>query len=236
MLHSSQVTPGSGPSKLGFCRESRAVLEKLWDSASGFRGLMAAAPEPDGSRLWPLLLFLHGSGERGDDTELLKRHGPPKLVAAGRRLQGFLLAPQAPAEAEWDIAGLETLLLEALARLPVDRERIYLTGVSRGGYGAWRLAARRPDLFAALAPICGWGDPADAVLCRDIPTWVIHGGRDTRVPPAHSERMVRARTDLGRGAPIRLSIYPEDPHDSWTRAYEQDDLLDWLFRQWRPMP
>ncbi|HTO94351.1 MAG TPA: PHB depolymerase family esterase, partial [Bacteroidota bacterium] len=109
-------------------------------------------------RAWPLVLFLHGAGERGTRVELVKRHGPPKLAAAGRQFPFILVSPQCPEDEYWSVPVLKALLDRILATYRVDRSRIYLTGLSMGGNGTWRMAMAYPDLFAAIAPICGWGD------------------------------------------------------------------------------
>jgi predicted peptidase len=108
----------------------------------------------------------------------------------------------------------------------VDVNRIYLTGLSMGGYGSWTLAAAHPERFAAMAPICGGGDPADAKKLKDIPTWVFHGAKDEVVPPKASEDMVEAiKTE---GGDIRYTLYPEANHDSWSETYDNPELYTWF--------
>jgi len=192
----------------------------------------------EGQTRWPLLLFLHGAGERGDNLELVKKHGPPKLIAAGRVLPFLVVAPQCPADDWWDSArqvlALRTLLDDLIASHRVDRDRIYLTGLSMGGYGTWRLAAEYPEMFAAIAPICGGGPWYRANVLRSIPTWVFHGANDPVVPLREAEVMVEALKRAG-GQP-RFTVYPNTGHDAWTATYENAELYEWLLQHRRGAP
>ncbi|HKJ67669.1 MAG TPA: alpha/beta hydrolase-fold protein [bacterium] len=127
---------------------------------------------------WPLVLFLHGAGERGTDLNLVTKHGPPKLAAAGERFPFIILSPQCPEDRRWKSGPLKRLLDRVKLNFRVDETRIYLTGLSMGGYGTWHLAARYPEYFAAIAPICGAGDPEHAETLRDVPVWAFHGAQD----------------------------------------------------------
>jgi predicted peptidase len=191
----------------------------------------------DSGTRWPMLLFLHGAGERGDDIEKVKQHGPPKLIAQGRSFPFVVVSPQCPQDGWWSsdlqIAALDALLNETVESLRIDRTRIYLTGLSMGGYGTWKLAAAYPHRFAAIAPICGRGDPASAAALRDVPAWVFHGAKDEVVPLKNSEDMVAALKAAG-GDP-KFTVYPEAGHDSWTAAYEGQELYDWFLRHKRPL-
>ncbi len=196
---------------------------------------LPAGYENDPARRWPLLLFLHGAGERGDDLELVKKHGPPRRIAEGRTYPFIVAAPQCPAGAWWeDVRQVQTLaaLLDELERaLRVDPDRVYLTGLSMGGYGTWRLAAEYPDRFAAIVPICGGGRWFMADRIRHLPAWVVHGAKDTVVPPQESQLMVEALRRAGGAVEFRLD--PEAGHDSWTAAYDEPQLYEWLLRQVR---
>ncbi len=176
---------------------------------------------------WPLVLFLHGAGERGSDLNRVKIHGPAKLAAGGRDFPFILVAPQCPDEAWWDHATLTALLDEVGDRYAVDRRRVYLTGLSMGGYGTWDLATRQPERFAAIAPICGGGVAYLAARrLKEVPTWVFHGAKDQVVPISESERMVEALK--GAGANVRFTVYPEAGHDSWTETYNNPEFYEWL--------
>jgi len=184
---------------------------------------------------WPLMLFLHGAGERGDDIALVRRHGPPKLVEE-RPLPFVILSPQCPTGTTWSamIDGLAALLEDAKRRYRVDPARLCVTGLSMGGFGTWALAAARPDLIAAIAPICGGSDwfhgfPLRALRLWQMPVWAFHGAKDQVVPPSGSRELVEALQALG--GPARLTIYPDAGHDSWTAAYESPELYRWLLAQ-----
>ncbi|MEA3368586.1 MAG: prolyl oligopeptidase family serine peptidase [Planctomycetota bacterium] len=190
---------------------------------------------PESKQRWPLVLFLHGAGERGDDLEKVKVHGPPKLVGKGKALPFLCVSPQCPKGGWWDrpdqVAGLVALLDHLQKTLRVDPDRVYLTGLSMGGFGTWALAMKEPKRFAAIAPICGKGDPSKAERIAHLPTWVFHGGKDRVVPTRHSEEMVEALKAAG-GDP-KLTVYPDAGHDSWTRTYENPEFWKWLLAQRR---
>ncbi len=149
-------------------------------------------------RRWPVILTLHGRGEAGDDIGQVRNQGLPRHVEAGARLPFAIVAPQSP-DWTWDVAALSNLLDEVIRRYRIDEERVYLVGNSMGGNGTWSLAAHSPGRFAAIAPICGRGDPAMAGRLRHLPTWAFHGADDRIVPPEESERMIAALQRRGRG-------------------------------------
>ncbi len=121
---------------------------------------------------------------------------------------------------------LAALLDDVCRRYAVDEGRLYVTGLSMGGYGTWSLAARQPDRFAAIAPICGGGDPQAAAGFAQVPAWVFHGAKDNVVPLERSEEMVQALRDAG--AEVRFTVYPDADHDSWTETYANPELYEWL--------
>ena len=189
--------------------------------------------EPD--RKWPLLVFLHGAGERGDNLDAVKIHGPPKLAEAGKKIPFIVIAPQCPKDSWWPWQPVMPLIEQLEKDLRVDSERIYLTGLSMGGYGTWNLATRYPEKFAAVAPICGGGVPYLAKRIPNLPVWAFHGGKDTVVPPVESQRMIDALKKNGN-AHTWLSIYPEAGHNSWTEAYDTEALWQWMLDQQRGKP
>ena len=178
---------------------------------------------------WPLVLFLHGAGERGTDLDLVKRHGPPRLVEEGRKYPFILVSPQCPEDEYWSVPVLRALLDGVLARYRVDRSRIYLTGISMGGNGTWRMAIACPDVFAAIAPICGWGNPAKVAVLKGLPAWAFHGKKDPVIAFERGEIMVRNLQAAGGN--VRFTAYPEAGHDSWTETYQNPELYEWLMRQ-----
>ncbi len=174
----------------------------------------------------PLLLFLHGMGERGSDLNLVKTYGPPARIENGLELPFVVAAPQCPADEIWQPYTLAALLEDIIKRYKIDRARIYLTGLSMGGSGTWALANARRDLFAAIAPICGPFTMIDPVRFTDIPVWCFHGAMDDTVPVEDSVRMVKWLR--GNGADVRFTVYPDAGHDSWTQAYDGTELYDWF--------
>lgn len=185
---------------------------------------------------WPLVLFLHGAGERGDRLELVKKHGPPMLAEKGKALPFILVSPQCPRDGWWpkETAMLADLLDEVVARHRVDVDRVYVTGLSMGGMGTWALAAAQPRRFAAIAPICGGGDPATAERISHLPVWAFHGARDRVVPLKATQDMVDALKRAG--AEPKLTVYPNAGHNSWTAAYDDKQLYEWLASQKRTQP
>ncbi|MFT5324504.1 MAG: putative peptidase [Planctomycetaceae bacterium] len=189
---------------------------------------------PDGYEkqdAWPLLIFLHGSGERGSDIELVKKHGPPKLVDAGRKFPFIVVSPQCPKNQHWQASVLDGLLDGLQSKLKVDPKKIYLTGLSMGGQGTYSWAALSKERFAAIVPICGSGDRTWGPRLAGLPTWIFHGVKDTAVPFEKSEQMVKALKNAGFDP--KFTIYPEAGHDSWTETYDNPKLYKWLLQQSR---
>lgn len=180
--------------------------------------------EPD--KKWPLILFLHGMGERGDNLDKVKDHGPPKLIAEGKEFPFIIVSPQCPRTQLWVPSELTHLLDEVEAKYTVDKDRIYVTGLSMGGFATWALAGDQPERFAAIAPVCGGGEPAMAWRFRRLPAWVFHGAKDETVPLERSQQMVDALKKFG-GDP-KFTVYPEAEHDSWTETYNNPELYDWF--------
>ena len=187
---------------------------------------------------WPLVLFLHGAGERGADLQKVAVHGPPKLVAQGRQFPFILVSPQCPAGQVWDESALVGLIDSIQSRYRVDPTRVYVTGLSMGGYGTWLLAQKHPGRFAAVAPVCGGGDrirsllPSQVESLKTLGVWAFHGAKDNVVPLSESERMVEAFKRIGV-QDIQLTVYPEANHDSWTVTYENPALYEWLLKHHR---
>ncbi len=196
--------------------------------------------EPDSS--YPLILFLHGAGERGTDNTQNLKYITELFLDAGTRehYPAYVLVPQCKPGARWTpadwfskpnepITSVVDLLDSLSASLPIDKTRIYVMGLSMGGYGTWYLITRYPEKFAAAIPICGGGDWNQAHTIRHIPVWVFHGKKDTIVKPEQSRRMVQALKKAG-GKP-RYTEYKKAGHDSWTPAMQEPELLEWLFHQ-----
>ncbi|WP_072038950.1 prolyl oligopeptidase family serine peptidase [Flavihumibacter solisilvae] len=181
----------------------------------------------DTSTRWPLMLFLHGSGESGSDIEKVKVHGPPSLAAKSKQFPFIVVSPQSAVPNGWDVEMLYQLIQDVKKRYRVDDSRVYLTGLSMGGFGTWSLAMKYPDEFAAIAPVCGGGDTAGIWKLRHIPIWCFHGAKDDVVLPASSIKMVEAARKYN--PEVRFTLYPEANHNSWDSAYNSSDsLYDWF--------
>ena len=207
----------------------------------------------DAAKKYPLVVFLHGSGERGSDNAQQLKHGGPVFVTkeAQKKYPAFVVFPQCPKESSWaklsftdkekkvQMAEQPTeparLVMELIAKMEkensIDPNRIYLGGLSMGGYGTWDLLARYPNRFAAAVPICGGGDPTKAASFKEVPIRVFHAVDDPAVPVERSREMVKALKDAG-GSP-KYSEYDHGGHASWDIAFAEPDFLSWLFEQKR---
>ncbi len=189
-------------------------------------GYLLYLPKDYSKQKAPLLLFLHGSGERGvGNLPLVKKHGPPKIVEH-KPLPFVVVSPQCPTDQRWDAAVLSELLDEIVANYEIDENRIYLTGLSMGGSGTWLLAASDQQRFAAIAPLCGRGELASAKKLAGLPTWVFCGAKDRQQTVQNAKDMAQAITNAGGKA--KLTIYPDLPHDCWTVTYDNPEFYTWL--------
>ncbi|MBC8186453.1 prolyl oligopeptidase family serine peptidase [candidate division KSB1 bacterium] len=175
---------------------------------------------------YPLMLFLHGAGERGKNLQKVAIHGPAKLIKQGKKFPFIIVSPQCSENQWWDIESLDLLLKDMSSQYRVDENQIYLTGLSMGGYGTWAMAMEYPHRFAAIAPICGGGNPVIAGKIKHLPTWVFHGAKDDVVPLKNSQDMVDALKETG--GDVKFTIYPEAQHDSWTETYNNPELYEWF--------
>jgi predicted peptidase len=195
---------------------------------------------------FPLVIFLHGAGERGRDNEIHIKHIMDLFLDPKYRAKYacYVLAPQCPKGKYWADYNKDGSLSEKPSRLTemvveliekvskefaIDKSRIYITGVSMGGYGTWDLLARYPNKFAAAIPICGGGDEKTASKIKNIPIWAFHGAKDDIVKPHQSRSMIKAIQTEG-GLP-GYTEYPDVEHNSWVQAYQEPHLLPWLFEQ-----
>lgn len=180
---------------------------------------------------FPLLIFLHGSGERGDSIELVKKHGPPSFVENRSDFPFITVSPQCPIGTWWNIEDLQQMLEQLLLIYRIDKSRIYLTGLSMGGFGTWSWACKFPEQFAAIAPVCGGGDLQFADELKSTPVWAFHGESDDVVPVKRTVEMVEAVNANGGSA--KMTIYPGVGHDSWVNAYNEEELYKWLLQHIR---
>lgn len=203
----------------------------------------------DAGKKYPLVLFFHGAGERGNDNRKQLIHGMKEFASDAMmdKYPCFVLAPQCPEGQQWVDAPWSAdahqmakeptkafrqslALVEALQKqFSIDSTRVYVTGLSMGGFGAWEAVQRRPDLFAAAIPICGGGDPAYAKNVAQTAVWAFHGADDDAVKPSRTEAMIAAVTPLSKR--VKVTIYANTGHDSWSKTYSDPKVLDWLFAQ-----
>ncbi|MDR1384323.1 MAG: prolyl oligopeptidase family serine peptidase [Planctomycetaceae bacterium] len=185
----------------------------------------------DSDKKFPLLLFLHGAGERGDKIDTVAVHGPPKLLITNQEVTEkcpfIVVSPQCKNGYYWSPAQLLLLLDDVEKNYKIDKSRIYVTGLSMGGFGSWMITSLAPERFAAVAPICGGFEPTQANKFVDVPIWAFHGDADSTVSPELSKKMAKAIEDAG-GKKIRLTIYPGVEHDSWTQTYDNMELYHWF--------
>lgn len=229
----------------------------------GYKYLLArpAGYETVSGKTWPLLLFLHGSGERGDDVWAVAKHGPPKLLRAdtpapadesssdhaqrtaarNALVENFIVvSPQCPKNTWWDTTALLALLDEVSKNEKVDPSRVYLAGLSMGGYGVWELGLAHPERFAAVIPVCGGGSFGTLFQShtlkrqelRTLAVWAFHGAKDETVPVTESERMVE-RLQALKVREAKLTVYPDARHDSWTATFANPEIYQWLLRHER---
>jgi predicted peptidase len=194
-----------------------------------------------GSKRWPLIVFLHGSGEKGTNINLVKMHGPPKIVETQPDFPFILVSPQCPfGYCWWSDEAVLALIDDICHRYKVDQKRIYLTGLSLGGYAAWSLATTHPEKFAAVAPMCGGGDPADVTWMaqqkpgafKKLGVWAFHGAKDDVVRLTESQEMVDAFKKAGC-TDFQLTVYPNAGHNCWTEAYANPRLYEWFLQHRR---
>ena len=181
----------------------------------------------------PTILFLHGSGEQGDDGKKQATQGLGNAIKLAEDKWNFIVIfPQKP-PGKGGFAEHEKLILDIVEKTKkeykVDDKRFYITGLSMGGYGTWTLTCKYPTMFAAAAPICGGGNPADAAKIKDLPIWNFHGDKDTAVPIKRSQDMIDAVKAAG-GTP-KFTIYPGVGHNSWDKAYREENLNEWFLQQ-----
>ena len=196
------------------------------------------ADSANGGHGWPLVLFLHGSGERGTDLVKVARSGPMGLIQNGRQFPFAVVAPQCPDDEWWDAQPLRLLVLQLQKQYGFDPDRTYVTGMSMGGFATFDLITRYPELFAAAVPVCGGGDPflvSDIGKLKTMPVWAFHGADDPIVPVARSVEMMDKLKAIG-DSNVRLTIYPGIGHPAWRKAYVEDDLYTWLLAQHRSQP
>ncbi|HEX7905752.1 MAG TPA: alpha/beta hydrolase-fold protein [Chitinophagaceae bacterium] len=209
----------------------------------------------DAAKKYPLIYFLHGAGERGNDNEAQLIHGSKLFLKDDIRKNypAIIVFPQCPVNSFWSNVDFkiedgkrnfhfkgdgeptiamklaQELLYKIIREYPVQKKQIYVGGLSMGGMGTFEIVRRNPKLFAAAMPICGGGAPATAVKMKKTKWWIFHGAKDDVVPPELSEKMVKALQEAK--ATVKFTLYPEANHNSWDAAFAELELLSWLFSQ-----
>lgn len=193
---------------------------------------------------WPLILFLHGAGERGTNIWRADFHGPSKYIVEHPEFPFILVTPLCPAGEIWSNDSLLALLDDVEETYRVDKTRVYLTGLSMGGFGTWELGTSYPERFAAIVPICGGGRTINIILAakgyapdklaalKPLGVWAFHGAKDKVVPPSETEHMLEALKEA-KVEEIKYTVYPEATHDSWTETYNNPELYQWLLQHQR---
>jgi predicted peptidase len=240
----------SSPSSALLSNKLRAVTNE-----HGYDYLVSQPPssEGDSPRRWPLILFLHGAGVRGANVTDLAVHGLMKLLSGGTELTApeidvgrdvaarfVVVAPQCAHYEVWNEAELLRLLDDVSEKFHVDPDRVYLTGLSMGGFGVWSAGMRYPQRFAALVPICGGGRITDIAASaeaqpaalRSLGVWAFHGARDRIVPLDESQRMIDALRKVGQ-TNVKFTVYAEGEHDAWSATYANPELYRWLLQHAR---
>lgn len=186
----------------------------------------------DSKKDFPLIVFLHGAGERGTDLSKVSVHGPLQYIKEGNKIDAVILAPQCPEGVYWQPHEVAALVKKVINENRIDENRVYLTGLSMGGYGVWATGGEYPELFAAMAPVCG------AIYrpiyrnishIQEMPIWVFHGALDDVVSPANSNEMVK--TLKVAGSDVKYTVYPFANHNSWTETYNNPELYEWMLAQ-----
>jgi predicted peptidase len=198
----------------------------------GYTNFLLYLPrEYDPSRKWPLLVYLHGSAERGDDAGVVRHLGPPHQIELGNDLPFIVVSPQCPDGSRWIPEKVVKLIEHVGRRFAVDADRVYLTGYSMGGFGTWETACFDPERFAAIVPVAGGGDVAQAKRLVNLPIWAFHGAKDEVVPPEASRKMVDAVRKCG--GHVDFTMLPGCGHGICDPTYRDRRLSDWLLAQRR---
>jgi len=188
--------------------------------------------EQEEAKSWPLILFLHGAGEIGDNLEMLRVQALPKVIEQKDDFPFIVVSPQCPSGSSWhnEFIALDELMQEIIDNYKVDQSRLYLTGLSMGGFAAWDYAIVHPDWYAAVIPICGGTSyPYNLDLIKEVPIWVFHGAKDDIVPIEESQIAVDALLNVG--GKVKFTVYPEAGHDAWTETYNNPEVFQWLLEQ-----
>jgi predicted peptidase len=235
--------------QFSFCQSSSRFSINKYVQGTDTLNYRFLFPDADPLQKYPLVIFLHGSGERGDDNEAQLKWGVANFATDQNMVlhPALVIAPQCPRNLDWANLSREGgtmkllptptkpmelligLIQQMIKTMPVDTNRIYITGLSMGGYGSYDAIERYPHLFAAAVPVCGGGDVSKAATIAHIPIWIFHGAEDPGVDPNNALDMLNALRKAG--AHPGLTMYPSTGHFSWLAAYSDERMMEWLFRQ-----
>ncbi len=177
---------------------------------------------------WPMIVYLHGASLRGTDVNRVKRYGLPRMVEKNGEFPFVLLSPQSPPGKAWQPERVDRVVEHVLSAYRIDPDRVYLTGLSLGGYGTWATAAAFSNRYAAIAPISGGGVAAFVDSLKRTPVWAFHGAKDTAVPLSESQSMVDALNIIG--GDVRFTVFPKGEHDVFLQVYRNPDLYEWFLQ------
>ena len=250
IIHSLILSAAIFTTNSSYCQQSLFSPMKYSNGKGDTLYYRFLSPDYNPIRKYPLVIFLHGSGERGNDNLAQLKWGVSNFATDNnlKMYHSFVIAPQCPANKTWNdlkydriseikfndtASGVNDLLIglinKAIKDYPIDTNRIYITGLSMGGFGTYDLIMRYPNMFAAAAPVCGGGDTSKANIIKHIPIWIFHGAEDFSVNPKYSLNMVYALTKAG--AHPGYTQYPTVGHFSWVAAYSDQMFMEWLFSQ-----
>ena len=199
--------------------------------ALDYLAYLPASYAHDTAKQWPLVIFLHGSGERGNQLDLVRKNGLPFELDRRGDTPYVMIAPQCPANERWNVQVLDALLTNLLKAYRIDEKRVIITGLSLGGFGSWAWACEHPERFAGVIPVCGGIDPAKTVALKGMPIWGFHGDQDKSVALARGQ--LAAEAAKRNGADVKFTVYPGIGHNSWEKAYAEPELESWILARVR---
>lgn len=199
--------------------------------ALGYLAYLPASYAQDTAKKWPLVIFLHGSGERGAQLDLVRKNGLPYELDRRGDTPYVMIAPQCPANERWNVTVLDALLTDLLKTYRIDEKRVVVTGLSLGGFGSWAWSCEHPERFAGVIPVCGGIDPAKTVTLKGMPVWAFHGDKDKSVPLERGR--IAADAAKQNGADVKFTVYPGVGHNSWEKAYAEPELEAWILARIR---
>lgn len=207
----------------------KAQLQGIYNQAD--YPFLLHLPEPEILKSKPaVLIFLHGRSLSGNDLDMVKRYGVIKEIEKGRKLPAIVVAPQVPKGESWDPEKLVSVLKFVQKTFDTDEKRVYVVGMSLGGYGTLHFAGAHPELVTAAVALCGGGNPNEACELANVPIWIQHGNQDRAVPLSESQKMVNAIKRCNGGKNLKFTVVPGADHGDLERVFRTDELYEWLFQ------